>query len=66
MTTHFLDGLLLVFCSTLVFLMQIGFLCLEAGCTRSKNRINVLIKNLLDLAFSVLVFWMLGYGLMFG
>ena len=46
--------------------MQAGFLCLEAGSTRSKNRINVIIKNLSNLGLSVLVFWAVGYGLMFG
>ena len=46
--------------------MQAGFLCLEAGSTRSKNRINVIIKNLTDLGLSVLIFWAVGYGLMFG
>lgn len=46
--------------------MQTGFLCLEAGTTRSKNRINVTIKNLTDLCVSVIIFWAVGYGLMFG
>ena len=66
MTPNFLDVVWLTFCGTLVFLMQVGFLCLEAGSTRSKNRINVLTKNLSDMAVSVLIFWMVGYGFMFG
>ncbi|MEM7028114.1 MAG: ammonium transporter [Chloroflexota bacterium] len=41
-------------------------MCLEAGLTRSKNNINVAIKNLADLGFSILCFWVIGYGLMFG
>jgi len=50
----------------LVFLMQAGFLCLETGLTRSKNNINVAIKNLADFGLSTVLFWLLGFGLMFG
>ena len=56
----------LIVSTFLVFLMQPGFMCLESGLTRAKNSINVAIKNLVDLAISILVFWGLGYGLIFG
>ncbi|MFP4009471.1 MAG: ammonium transporter [Spirulinaceae cyanobacterium] len=56
----------LMACSALVFLMQPGFMCLESGLTRSKNSINVAIKNLADLGISVGLFWIGGYGWMFG
>jgi Amt family ammonium transporter len=56
----------LLACSALVFLMQPGFMCLESGLTRSKNSINVAIKNLADFAISVALFWTFSYGLMFG
>ena len=46
--------------------MQAGFLCLEAGLTRTKNSINVATKNLTDFGISVLVFWGFGFALMFG
>ncbi|MEM1426076.1 MAG: ammonium transporter, partial [Cyanobacteria bacterium P01_H01_bin.130] len=52
--------------SALVFLMQAGFLCLESGLTRSKNSINVAVKNLSDFGLAVLLFWVLGFALMFG
>ena len=52
--------------SALVFLMQGGFALLESGLTRSKNSINVAVKNLSDLGISVLCFWLVGFGLMFG
>ena len=61
-----IDLLWVVFASALVFLMQGGFLCLESGMTRSKNSINVAIKNLADFCLSTLVFWAFGFGLMFG
>ncbi len=46
--------------------MQPGFMCLESGLTRSKNSINVAIKNLTDFAISVMVFWGFGFAVMFG
>jgi Amt family ammonium transporter len=46
--------------------MQSGFMCLESGMTRSKNSINVAIKNLADFVFAIMLFWMIGFGLMFG
>jgi Amt family ammonium transporter len=60
------DLLWVIFASALVFVMQAGFLCLESGMTRSKNSINVAIKNLADFCLSTLVFWAVGFGLMFG
>ncbi|MEL7225571.1 MAG: hypothetical protein AAGL17_12110, partial [Cyanobacteria bacterium J06576_12] len=47
-----LDVIWVVGCAGLVLLMQPGFMCLEAGLTRSKNSINVAIKNLIDLGIS--------------
>lgn len=61
-----IDSLWVVIAATLVFLMQPGFMCLESGLTRSKNSINVAVKNLADFIFSVLTFWCVGYGIMFG
>lgn len=56
----------LLVCSALVFVMQPGFMCLESGLTRSKNNINVAIKNFADFSLSTFIFWFFGYGLMFG
>ncbi len=50
----------------LVFFMQAGFAFLESGLTRSKNSINVAMKNLSDLVVSGLVYYVVGFGLMFG
>lgn len=52
--------------STLVMSMQTGFCMLEAGLVRSKNTINVAIKNLLDFCVAGLCFWAFGFALMFG
>jgi len=60
------DQLWVLICAALVFMMQAGFMCIEAGITRAKNNISVAIKNISDFSLSVLLFWLLGYGLMFG
>ncbi|MGB0560417.1 MAG: ammonium transporter [Spirulinaceae cyanobacterium] len=61
-----LNILWILLCTGLVFLMQAGFMCLESGLTRSKNSINVAVKNIADFGLSVALFWALGYGIMFG
>lgn len=61
-----LDVLWVVLCAGLVFTMQLGFLCLEAGLSRSKNSINVAVKNMADLSVAILLYWMFGFGIMFG
>lgn len=50
----------------LVFFMQAGFALVEAGFTRSKNTTNILFKNLMDFCIGTVVFWLIGYGLMYG
>ncbi|NJO07462.1 MAG: ammonium transporter [Chloroflexaceae bacterium] len=50
----------------LVFFMQAGFAFLEAGSTREKNTVNILIKNILDFSIATVAFWVVGYAFMFG
>jgi Amt family ammonium transporter len=50
----------------LVFFMQAGFAMVEAGFTRAKNAINILMKNLMDFSIGTLAFFFIGFGLMFG
>ncbi|TGD73609.1 ammonium transporter [Mangrovimicrobium sediminis] len=61
-----LDLLWVLLAAVLVLLMQGGFLCLESGVTRTKNAINVALKNAVDLALVWAVFWLFSFGLMFG
>ena len=50
----------------LVFFMQAGFAMVEAGFTRAKNAVNILMKNLMDFSIGTIAFFLLGFGLMFG
>ena len=50
----------------LVFFMQAGFAMVEAGFTRAKNAVNILMKNLMDFSIGTVAFFLLGFGLMFG
>lgn len=61
-----IDNLWVLVCTVLVLLMQGGFLCLEAGLVRSKNSINVALKNIIDICITGLFFWAFGYAVMFG
>lgn len=55
-----------VIAGVLVFLMQAGFAMLETGMARAKNAVNVMMKNYMDLCVGSLLFWAVGYGIMFG
>ena len=50
----------------LVFFMQAGFTLVESGMTRSKNAVNIAMKNLLDITVGSLTYWFVGYSLMYG
>lgn len=60
------DILWVLVAGVMVFTMQGGFLCLESGLTRTKNSINVALKNLSDFAVAAILFWVFGFALMFG
>lgn len=61
-----IDTVWVLLAAALVFFMQAGFALVEAGFTRSKNTVNILTKNLIDFAVGSLLFWALGFTLMFG
>ena len=62
----YVDTLWVFSCAILVFIMQAGFMCMESGLSRHKNSINVALKNLADFSISIVIFWLFGFGLMFG
>ena len=60
------DTMWVLITAVLVFFMNAGFGCLEAGFARSKNCVNILSKNFIVFACSTVAFWFIGWGLMFG
>ena len=52
--------------AALVFFMQAGFAMCEAGFTRAKNTGNILMKNLMDFCIGTPLYWLVGFGIMFG
>lgn len=61
-----IDTVWVLIATALVFFMQAGFAMVETGFTRAKNAGNIIMKNLMDFAVGSLIFWILGFGLMFG
>jgi len=55
-----------IMAAVLVFFMQAGFALLETGLTRSKNAVNIIMKNLMDCAAGCLIFFAIGFAIMFG
>ena len=61
-----LDTLWVCLGAMLVFWMQPGFALVEAGLTQSKNAANILMKNFVDFMFGSVLFWVLGFSIMYG
>src|SRR5690606_2009602 len=50
----------------LVFFMHAGFTLVETGFTRAKNSINIIMKNFLTMTLGSLMYFFIGFGIMFG
>lgn len=61
-----LTAIWLLVCGMLVFFMQPGFAMVEAGLCRAKNVNNILMKNALDICIGAIMFFFVGWGLMYG
>ena len=61
-----MGALWITLAAILVFFMQAGFTLLEIGFTRSKNTGNIIMKNIMDLAAGSVMFWAVGYAIMYG
>jgi len=61
-----LDTLWVLLGAMLVFWMQPGFALVEAGMTRSKNTANILMKNFCDFMAGTVLFWVVGFSIMYG
>ena len=60
------DSFFLIVIGILVFLMQCGFAFLEAGAVRTKNTVNILIKNMLDALIGGVSYYMVGWAVAYG
>lgn len=49
----------------LVFIMHLGFACVETGLTRAKNTVNILFKNTAIVAIGLLTYAIIGFNLMY-
>lgn len=61
-----LDTIWVLIAAALVFFMQAGFAMVETGFTRAKNAGNIIMKNLMDFAVGSVMFWVIGYSIMYG
>ncbi|WP_346855284.1 ammonium transporter [uncultured Draconibacterium sp.] len=61
-----IDNMWLLIAGFMVMFMQPGFAMVEAGFTRQKNTANILMKNLMDFSIGSLLYWIIGFGLMYG
>ncbi len=63
--SYAIDNLFLLIAAVLVLFMQAGFAMVEAGFNAAKNAVNILFKNLIDVCLGIVLFWLVGYGLMY-
>jgi len=55
----------MMICTALVFFMHTGFAFLEIGLTRQKNTINILFKNIFIITVGLLLYYIIGFNLMY-
>lgn len=60
-----IDNFALFLCAVLVLFMQAGFAMVESGFNAAKNTVNILFKNAMDLSVGALLFYLVGFGLMY-
>ncbi|RAP75430.1 ammonium transporter [Paenibacillus montanisoli] len=61
-----LDTIWVVLTAAMILLMEGGFALLEAGFVRQKNAVSIIMKVFVDIAFGALIFYFIGFGLMYG
>ena len=64
-TAFAVDNFFVFICAVLVLFMQAGFAILETGLNESKNAVNILSKNIVDMTVGAILFYIVGYGLMY-
>ena len=66
MTYSSADVIWTLVAAAMVYFMQAGFAMCEAGMTRAKNTGNILMKNMMDFCIGTPIYWLIGFGIMFG
>ena len=66
MAFYSLDNIVLLFSAVLVLFMQAGFAALESGMSPLNNTVNIMFKNFTDLCVGILLFYFVGYSIMYG
>ncbi|HET6655482.1 MAG TPA: hypothetical protein VFH57_04480 [Gammaproteobacteria bacterium] len=64
--SHHLNAAWTIAMALWVYLMHAGFGFYEAGMCRRKNTVDTLSHNLIILAISLVAYWLIGFGLMYG
>ena len=62
----YVDSLWIVIAGILVMFMQPGFMLVETGFTRSKNSVNIVMKNFMDFSVGAVSYWAFGFALAYG
>ena len=62
----YVDSLWIVVAGILVMFMQPGFMLVETGFTRSKNSVNIVMKNFMDFSVGAITHWAFGFALAYG
>ncbi|MDO4203011.1 MAG: ammonium transporter [Selenomonadaceae bacterium] len=63
---YMLNSIWVLCAAVFVFFMQAGFACMESGFSRSRNACNIWLKNLCDFCIGALVYYVVGFGIMYG
>lgn len=65
LTLYTVNNLWILVATCLVFIMHLGFACLESGLVRRKNTVNILFKNSMIIALGLLIYYAVGFNLMY-
>ena len=65
-TAYVFNTFLFLVCGFLVMFMAAGFAMLESGMVRSKNVATICVKNISLFGFAGIMYWLIGYNLMYG
>ncbi len=61
-----IDTIWIMIAGFMVFFMHAGFALVESGFTRSKNTINILMKNMVTISLGVIMFFFVGFAIAYG